>query len=110
MQNDFSALEVLRIITEATSDLKGRAALSHYPSRLIWTLVLHVALDQQLRELERIAEDLKGALKDEAQLNDKAKDKNDPLMCFRLILPVLLNNHFRTSTKDVVSRISITPL
>jgi hypothetical protein len=99
MQDEFSSLDVLRIITDATSDLKGRAALSHYPSRLIWTRVLHTALEQQLRTLEQIAADLKGTLKDEAQLNEKAKDKNNPLVHFRRILSVLIGNHLELLRK-----------
>src|ERR1700752_1890158 len=82
---------VLKTIVEASSGVKGRAALSHYPSRRLWAARLHERLTASLDRLKKLQEVVAIAA-NEVQGNSEREKPNSRTL-FVQIVPVLLKHH-----------------
>ncbi|MGB7553630.1 MAG: hypothetical protein WBM04_04605 [Candidatus Korobacteraceae bacterium] len=82
---------VLKAIIEAAENTKGRAALSHYPSRRLWTRTLHQELSEQAERLRELLTKLHVFANDEAAGSTQVPETSDAL--FARIIPVLVRHH-----------------
>jgi hypothetical protein len=86
-----TAESVLKAIVEAASKTKGRAALSHYPSRRLWAARLHERLTAELESLRTLHARVLEASGREC-LGPESTG-TEPKTLFISITPVLLKHH-----------------
>ncbi len=88
---------VLRIIVDAVSQVKGRAALSHYPSRRLWATRLHKRFTRLLEEFQKLHEEIES--KSAQWVATPRSDWSESNALFVRILPILLKLHIELLTK-----------
>jgi len=82
---------VFKAIVEAACNVRGRAALSHYPSRRLWAARLHERLEKNLELLRQLEAEITVA---SASIRGKtATDSLNVQELFISLFPILLKNH-----------------